>query len=72
MVGTCNTHVGDKKEHSKISARKSEAMRPLRKFGHRWQDNIKILIKETTRSRGVGKFIYLNRESNVGLMWAQS
>jgi hypothetical protein len=56
MSGACSTHV------YKILVGNSEGKRPLRRLNRRWEDNIKIYLKEI---RGEGAdWIHLTHDSD--------
>jgi hypothetical protein len=45
MGGACSTH-GAKRNAYRILVGKPEGKRPLGRSGHRWEDNIKMAVRE--------------------------
>jgi hypothetical protein len=65
MGGACSAHGGDKKSY-KILVGSPEGKRPLGRPRHRWEDNIKIDLREEVFRVGI-ELIWLRIGTGDGL-----
>jgi len=60
-------HIGEMRNVYKILVRKPEKKRPLRRPKHRWEDNIRLNLKEEVGRVQIG-FIWLSIGKSSGLL----